>query len=62
MIEREKDFVPEDRFTEQDVILITYGDLLRKKGQAPLATLAQFCDAYLKGAINTLHILPFFPY
>ena len=53
---------PEERFTEKDVILITYGDLLRGMENSPLATLAKFCDTYLEGTINTIHILPFFPY
>ncbi len=58
----EKGFDPEERFTEKDVILITYGDLLKGDDASPLATLARFCDTYLEGTINTLHILPFFPY
>ena len=62
MIENEEIFDPDERFTEKDVILITYGDLLRGKESSPLATLAEFCDSYLEGAINTHHILPFFPY
>ena len=62
MIAREKDFNARERFTEEDVILITYGDLLRGKEGSPLATLARFCDTYLEGTINTLHLLPFFPY
>ncbi len=62
MIENEKYFDPTERFTEEDIILITYGDLLRGKERSPLATLAKFCDEYLEGNINTLHILPFFPY
>jgi len=60
--EMEKGFDPTERFTEKDVILITYGDLLKGEEASPLATLARFCDAYLEGTINTLHILPFFPY
>lgn len=62
MIEIEKNFDPRERFTENDVILITYGDLLRGKDPSPLTTLARFCDTYLEGTINTLHLLPFFPY
>ena len=62
MIEREAGLTPEERFSERDVILITYGDLLRSEGLSPLAALARFCDSFLKGTINTLHILPFFPY
>ncbi len=61
LMEREKKFNAPDRFTERDVILITYGDLLYKKNQSPLKTLGDFCNAYLKGTINTIHILPFFP-
>jgi glycosidase len=49
-------------FSEQDVVLITYGDTLQKQGQAPLATLHEFAANYLKGAISTIHFLPFFPY
>ncbi len=53
---------PSRRFTEHDVILITYGDLLRSDDPSPLAALGRFCDNYLHGTINTIHILPFFPY
>ena len=62
LIEREKGFDPGERFTQEDIILITYGDLLRGEEQTPLEDLAKFCDTYLEGTINTLHILPFFPY
>ena len=62
MIERENDFIPGERFTQRDIILITYGDLFHSKTLSPLAMLAKVCDTYLKGAINTLHILPFFPF
>lgn len=61
LIDREREFNPADRFTEKDVILITYGDLLYKRHQSPLKTLGDFCDRYLGGEINTIHILPFFP-
>jgi len=62
LVELEKEIVPEERFTEKDIILITYGDLIQGKEHCPLATLAEFCKNYLEGNINTLHILPFFPY
>ena len=62
LIEWEKQFKPENRFTEKDGILITYGDLIRDPDKKPLETLEEFCSTYLKGTINTLHILPFFPY
>ena len=60
LVEREKTLVPEERFTEKDIILITYGDLVRKEGESPLKTLVRLCDTMLAGA-NTVHILPFFP-
>lgn len=62
MIEREKLFDPEERFTEEDIVLITYGDLVLSSNESPLVTLSKFCGTYLRRTINTLHILPFFPY
>ena len=62
MLEFTKALDPKNRFTEEDVILITYGDLIREDGVSPLETLSKFCGIYLKQTINTLHILPFFPY
>ena len=62
MIRKEHEIDPEKRFTEKDVILITYGDLLRGEERSPLSSLARFCETYLEGTINTLHLLPFFPY
>jgi len=61
LIEEEKNFDPTERFTQEDIILITYGNLMWGKESSPIATLARFCDTYLRGTINTLHILPFFP-
>lgn len=55
-------FVPAERFSEKDVVLITYGDLLTSPGRQPLKVLAGFLRRFMKGAINTVHILPFFPY
>ena len=48
--------------SEKDVILITYGDQVVKPGEEPLVTLKHFLDQYIKGIINTVHILPFYPY
>ncbi|HON00446.1 MAG TPA: sugar phosphorylase [Acidobacteriota bacterium] len=61
MIADERNFDPTQRFTEKDVMMITYGDLVRRQGEPPIRTLADFCDDYLEGVVNTLHILPFFP-
>ncbi|MBW2410474.1 MAG: sugar phosphorylase [Deltaproteobacteria bacterium] len=49
-------------FSQNDVVLITYGDSLNKDGEAPLATLHAFAKQYLKGAVSNIHFLPFFPY
>jgi hypothetical protein len=64
IIEQEQNFQPYNRFTEKDVILITYGDLLISKDCSPLKTLSDFLNsiASFKEIVNTLHILPFFPY
>ena len=53
---------PEERLTEQDAILITYGDQVTEAGAAPLETLADVLTDYAKGIISGVHILPFFPY
>ena len=62
LIDREKDFNPEERFSEKDMVMITYGDLLRGDRHSPLASLAYYLQGELKEVINTIHILPFFPY
>jgi glucosylglycerate phosphorylase len=62
MLEKEKTYDPRERFSEQDMVLITYGDIVKGPGKTPLSTLHDFVNTYNRGAINTLHILPFFPY
>ena len=51
-----------EKWNEQDVVLITYGDSVYKSNEKPLQTLYRFLSGYLKEKINTVHILPFFPY
>ncbi|MCC7450039.1 MAG: sugar phosphorylase [Anaerolineae bacterium] len=53
---------PSPYFSERTVTLITYGDTLQHPGEAPLHTLRRFMDKRLKGVIDTVHILPFYPY
>ena len=50
------------RFSEADVVLITYGDALRSDGRIPLQTLHDFATQYLKESFSAIHFLPFFPY
>jgi len=47
---------------ENDCVLITYADTLRREGEAPLVTLARFAERRLKGAVSTIHLLPFYPW
>lgn len=51
-----------NNWSERDSVLITYGDSIEKSGEKPLSTLYDFLDNYCKGKINSVHILPFFPY
>ena len=52
----------EYHLSEKDTILITYGDQVQCINEAPLETLKNFLDNHLKGVINSVHILPFYPY
>ncbi len=49
-------------FSENDAILITYGDSLKKEGRAPIASLHEFAVDHLEGVMSGIHFLPFFPY
>ncbi|MBW1800202.1 MAG: sugar phosphorylase [Deltaproteobacteria bacterium] len=62
LIEAEKGYDPKERFTERDMVLITYGDMIHGEGKTPLSMLHQFVSTFDQGTINTLHLLPFFPY
>lgn len=48
--------------SEQDVIMITYGDQFRGPEAPPLAYLYRFLEEETEGAVSGVHILPFFPY
>ena len=52
----------EGYFSQEDVVLITYGDSLLTEGELPLVALHNFANNYLKDSISTIHYLPFFPY
>lgn len=52
-------------WTQKDVVLITYGDtFLPADGveEKPLNVLKHFLDEHCQGLINSVHVLPFFPY
>ena len=53
---------PDQRVTEKDVLLITYGDQVQSGSGSHLQTLHGWLKNHLQGIINTVHILPFYPY
>lgn len=57
----ERDFDPRMRFTERDVVLITYGDLVVSRNRPPLRTLSDFAFVLFRGLVTIVHVLPFFP-
>ncbi|MGJ3239832.1 MAG: sugar phosphorylase [Anaerolineae bacterium] len=48
--------------TQEDVILICYGDHVQNNDQSPLEALHHFLKAHVHPTINSVHILPFFPW
>lgn len=61
LLEDEAGLVPEERFTERDIILITYADAVRSKDANGIEALHRFVETYYD-TVNTIHMLPFFPY
>lgn len=51
-----------NHWSEKDTILITYGDSILKQDEKPLKTLHHFLQNHCADTINSVHILPFFPY
>ena len=49
-------------YSQEDVILITYGDSLLDDIEVPLNTLHKFANRYFKGVFSTIHVLPFYPF
>src|SRR3989338_3664444 len=52
---------PTRTFSEKDIVLILYPDHISEKGKPSLETLSTFLDTYIKDAVNTIHLLPFYP-
>lgn len=50
------------RFSEADAILITYGDQIQAPDHPALQVLSETLNRHLKEIINSVHILPFYPY
>jgi len=49
-------------WTEKDALLITYGNSILDGAHKPLDLLHDFLLRRMKGVVNGVHILPFFPY
>lgn len=54
------DYAP--RFSQQDSILITYGDTITDGDKPGLQVLETFLEEHVKDAISAVHILPMYPY
>ncbi len=52
----------EEIWNEHDIILITYGDTVQQAQEPPLQTLFEFLNLHLTECINSVHVLPYFPY
>ncbi len=52
----------ENKWDERDAILITYGDSILGKDQAPLQSLYDFLMKRASQTFSGVHILPFFPF
>lgn len=50
------------RFSQTDVVLITYADSLTESGRVPLRVMGDFARRFLKVGFSAIHFLPFFPY
>ena len=47
---------------QSDIIAISYGDTIKDGDELPLKTLHNFFSDNLDDVINTIHILPFYPF
>lgn len=50
------------RFSQTDVVLITYADSLIDPGHVPLRVMGDFARRFIKKGFSAIHFLPFFPY
>lgn len=52
---------PPEKWSHDDVMLITYGDSVRRDGEPPLSTLLHFVREHLAEVVSGVHVLPFYP-
>lgn len=50
------------KLSEKDIILISYGNQIIRPLEDPLKSLNDFVMKHVRDLINTVHILPFYPY
>ena len=60
ILEKRKKYRDEISLSEEDAILMTYGDTFFEDGEKPLRTLHKFLKKHVKSSFTTVHILPFF--
>lgn len=51
-----------ERWDQDDVFLITYGDQFNKEGESKLATFRKMYQKFFSDTFPIVHFLPFFPY
>ena len=51
-----------NHWDQGDCLVISYGDSILQEGEKPLHSLKHFLDKQVKGSINAVHILPFYPF
>ncbi len=51
-----------DLWDQSTTIMITYGDSFLSDKEKPLVSLKYFLDEHCEGLVNSVHILPFFPF
>lgn len=54
--------IPARGLTQEDALLVTYGDSIQAPAERPIHTLKCFIDEYLRDQFNWIHILPFYPW
>jgi glucosylglycerate phosphorylase len=50
------------QMNEKDVILITYADQVQNPPEPPLKELDAFLTSHIDGLVNSVHLLPFYPF
>ena len=53
---------PQELWTQEDTVLITYGDSITAADKAPLSVLHDFLNDYVGDTCSSVHILPFCPF